>query len=88
MTPTDFPESNVVIGPPKGMTEEQVASIHACHGQVKGGVNDGMPITIVAWKPSDWELEQLKSGHPVFIDFFGGIPPHVLTTDIQCLIGE
>ena len=80
MKPTDFPESNQVFGPPKGMTENQVRSIPAFVTTIQGGGFDGTPAVIVAWKPTEEELIQLASGNPIFITMLGGLMPHHLST--------
>lgn len=83
MSPTDFPESNSVFGPPPGMTEDQVQSVPAFNGQVIGGNCDGEQVVVVAWKPDETDLKRLNEGGIVYLMCFGGLPPHMLTTKLQ-----
>jgi len=83
MTPVDFPELNKNFCAPSDMDESQVATLPAYAGQVRGGSCDGVPIVVVAWRPSAEEFQDLVDGKPVFISMFGGLPPHYLTTDFQ-----
>lgn len=83
MTPIDFPESNTVFGPPPDFTESQVLPIPAWQGNVPGGSCDGQPFVVVAWKPDAAELEVLNSGGAIFLSMFGGLAPHMLTTDFK-----
>lgn len=62
------------------MAESQVARIRAFHGVVKGGSCDGQSVTVVAWQPSVEELLALAHGQPLYLSFFGGLPPHMVTT--------
>lgn len=80
MTPHTFPEANARFGPPKGLDESQVATIHTWDGVVQRGSLDGVAITITAWRPSDRDLTALLCGAPIFLTFIGGFPPHVVTT--------
>lgn len=79
MTPVDFPECNRVFGAPNDLTESQVAAIPAYTGQIEGGSLDGVPIVVTAWKPDERELALLNAGHPIFLSFLGGLPPHMPT---------
>jgi len=83
MIPTDFPESNCVFSAPHDMDESQVVSIPACTGKVNGGNLDGAQFVVVAWKPTPEEIEQIKSGAPIFLSMLGGLAPHFITTDIR-----
>lgn len=83
MTSVDFPESNCTFGPPSDLEESQCMRIHGYRGEVQQGSVDGVPIIIVAWKPSKEDLEELNNGKPLFLSFLGGIPPHFVTTDFR-----
>lgn len=83
MTATHFPQSNIVYGPPKGLDESQVASIHAYETEVQRGNLDGVKLTITAWQPSNRELNDLLLGRPVFLSFIGGLPPHYVCTSFE-----
>jgi len=83
MTPINFPEANTQYGPPKDMTESQVATIPAFAGEVRSGSCDGVHIVVVAWTPTAEELRDIMDGKPIFISMFGGLAPHYLTTSFE-----
>lgn len=83
MSPVSFPQANSTYGPPGDMTENQVGSIKAFTGEVCGGSCDGMAVTIVAWKPDAKDLQILNAGGLVYLETFGGLPPHRLLTEIH-----
>lgn len=76
MLPAQFPQANTHFKPPPGFSEDQVSTIPAFVGEIKGGNMDGSEIVVVAWQPSPAELALLAQGNPVFIGFLGGVPPH------------
>lgn len=78
MIPTHFPECNRSFGPPSDLQESQCATIKAF-----GGSCDGVPMTIVAWKPTPQELEAINGGALVYLTCIGGLPPHFLTTSFE-----
>lgn len=80
MSPTDFPYSNDIIGPPEGVDESQVMPVPCYIGQLQGGNMDGAQFIITAWKPSPEEVLQIISGGPIYLMCIGGLPPHTLTT--------
>jgi hypothetical protein len=82
MIPTDFPESNCVFGAPSDLDASQVLSIPALAGKIRGGNLDGARFVAIAWKPTPEEIEQIKSGAPIFLSMLGGLAPHFLTTNI------
>lgn len=86
MTPTNFPEANCVFGPPPGLDESQIFKIPAYRGVRLGGNLDGSDVVVVAWTPTEEEIERLKSGYPVFVSMVGGLAPHFLTTDFKIAI--
>lgn len=83
MTPIKFPEANTLFKAPSDMDESQVATIPAWTGQVRGGSCDGVPLVVVAWRPTEADLIALRSGEPVYLSMFGGLAPHFLTTNFQ-----
>jgi len=83
MTPTNFPESNSKFGPPPDLAESQCSTIPAYIGEIKQGSVDGVTIVVVAWQPSDLDLETLNKGCPIFLTVIGGLPPHFLTTNFK-----
>lgn len=80
MTPSTFPEANVRLGAPDGLTDTQVMTIPAYVGEVVGGSVDGLRLVVVAWKPSAIELERLNQGGEIFLSCLNILPPHFLTT--------
>jgi len=76
MTPQTFPEANINFVAPPGLEESQCMTIGGFQGRVRGGSLDGAPVSVVAWKPTQCELELIKEGKPIFLSFIGGIPPH------------
>lgn len=87
MNIADFPESNIVFGPPPDLDATQCAPIPAFRGIIQNGSVDGAPVVVTAWKPTPIELERLNQGHPVFVSFLGhGIPGHMLTTEFESAI--
>ena len=83
MTPTTFPESNTVIGPPKDLDESQCLSVPAYRGQIQRGSLEGLDIVVTAWQPSPAEIELIKAGKPILIAFIGGLPPHLPGMDFE-----
>lgn len=76
------------MGPPVGLTEEHVRSIHAFVGEQSGGVHDGSPTVVVAWQPDAEELKQLNEGAFVYLTVIGGLPPHFVTTSFPFPLNE
>lgn len=75
-----FPEANTTFGCPVGMDPSQVATAPAYVGPIRGGNLDGMPCVVVAWKPTEEELEELNAGGLVYLSVLGGLPPHFICT--------
>ena len=86
MTPQSFPQVNTHFGPPLDMSDEQVATIPAFRGQIQSGSCTGHNVVVVAWRPSEYELAEMKAGKPVFISMLGGLAPHFLTTDFTAAL--
>lgn len=83
MTPINFPEANVDVGPPKGMDESQVHAVRAFHGAVTEGTLDGSTYLVVAWKPTEREIEDIKVHGIIYLTVLGGLPPHFLSTRFE-----
>ncbi len=81
VTPVEFIESNCFYGAPPDLDGAQVATVRAYRGVVTGGSLDGVPIVVTAWKPDANELALLQVGHPIYISFIGGLPPHMAAMD-------
>lgn len=85
MSPTQFPEANTTFGPSADLEESQCFRIPAYRGEVRNPKSsvDGALICVVAWMPTNEEIEALKSGVPVYLSCLGGLPPHFLTTNFE-----
>ena len=79
MTPTNFPESNTRLGPPKGTDESQVGTLPACIREQRGGNMDGTQLCTVAWLPSEEERAAIAAGAPIYLTSCGILPPHFLS---------
>ncbi len=83
MIASNFPQANIIFGPPEGMHENQVAKIPAYCGKVGGGSCDGLTLVVTAWRPTVQELVDLNAGTPIFLTFVGGLPPHFVSTRFE-----
>jgi hypothetical protein len=84
MIPTKFPESNIAFQPPPDLGESQCGVIHGFAGEIAGGSCDGLPLMVVAWRPTAEELEQINAGACIYLSLITeGLPPHFLTTDFH-----
>lgn len=83
MIPAGFPQANSTFGPPSDMDESQVRSIRAYRGKVSGGIHDGQSVVVVNWQPLPSEIAAIMDGSGIYITMFGGLAPHMLTTDFN-----
>lgn len=83
MIPQEFEQSNVILGPPKGLNETHVKSLPMFRGETKQGPFEGGEFFVSVWKPTPLELEQLVEGGFVYLTMLGNVPPHVLTTSFE-----
>lgn len=67
MLATAFDEENQVLGPPKGMTEEDCYSLSVYRG-IDGA---GRPIVVSCWKPTKEELEEIARTGRVWLLLWG-----------------
>lgn len=71
MLPCNFDESNITLGPPEGMTEDEVHSLRAYKGF-------GQVIT--CWKPTVEELLEIQQTGRVWLRVMGDtMPPAALS---------
>lgn len=82
MIPVHFPEANAKFGPPEGMGEGQVKTIHALIVQLESGSCDGAHIVVTAWKPSLLDVQRLVAGGLLYFTFLDHLPPHMATTSL------
>lgn len=78
-----FQEANVVFRPPGDLTEGQCRSVDAWKGEVNGGSCDGLLLVVVAWKPTEKDVQRLVAGGCVYLSCVGGLPPHFLVTSFE-----
>lgn len=77
MEACNFPESNKLMGPPEGMTEDQCRTIFAYSGEME----DGNSVVITCFKPTKKELEDLQNGGRLWMIVLGNtMSPVKLTT--------
>jgi hypothetical protein len=74
VNPTPFPESNVTLGKPKNMTDEECQPLPACK------TGDGRFIS--RWEFSEEDRQRIAAGAPVWLHVFGfGHPVVCLSTE-------
>ncbi len=73
MEAASFDEANLVLGPPPGMTEEQVGSLSVW----RGAYADGRPVVISCFKVTKEELEEINRTGRVWLHVFGVTMPPV-----------
>jgi hypothetical protein len=84
MIPIKTVHCNKVYGPPEGMDESQVHTIHTHEKEIVGGNIDGSLIVTTAWQLTTEDVERLNAnGGVVYASFVGGLPPHRLVTSMQ-----
>jgi len=67
MIPTDFEGTNVILGKPEGMTDEQCYSIKG-----KRGIDENnFPYTMVAFTPNADDMKALQEGRALFVKVLG-----------------
>lgn len=58
-----FEAANGHLGPPKGMTDADCATIHV----YRTNTPDGWPLCVSGWRPTPEELVKLNLGEPLFL---------------------
>ncbi len=78
MVPTAFDEDNDVLGPPKGLTEDDVTSL-----SIHRGVVNGHAVVVSCWKASKEELAEIARTGRVWLVVAGGTmyPAYLLGTN-------
>jgi hypothetical protein len=79
MIATAFDEDNCVLGPPPGMTEDQVYSL-SVH---RGATPDGLPVVVSCWKPTAEELAEIQRTGRVWLVIYGQTMPPVSVEGIS-----
>lgn len=70
MTPTAFDEENTVLDAPPQLSREYNIQPLSCH---IGKQEDGTPVIISCWKPSQEELEEIKRTGRVWVIVLGNV---------------
>jgi hypothetical protein len=73
MESTNFEHSNSVLGPPPGVSEDDVRSLNVWQG-IAGGTQ---PVVISCWKPTKDELEEIARTGRVYLYVYGQTMPPV-----------
>ncbi len=63
MKPVTFPEQNISLGKPEGMTDEQCGSLPAFQGHDP----EGFPVIVSCWELSPEELEQVQETGKIYL---------------------
>lgn len=79
MDPIDFEHSNVNFVKPEGWTDEQCQSLPV----FKGVTEDGFPLHISCWKPTELEIADIVAGKPIYLHVLFNVqmPVMLSTTD-------
>lgn len=72
---SSFDESNSVLGPPPGMTEDQVYSLSVWQGMVYTEGLGEAPTTISCWKLTKEELVEINRTGRIWLGILGPMPP-------------
>ncbi len=78
MIATAFDEDNSVIGPPPGMTDEQVQYLSV----YRGNAQFGNPVVISCWKPTAEEMAEIARTGRVWLIVMGQTMPPVMVSGI------
>lgn len=75
--PVDFAGTNMTLGPPKGMTEDQVQTVKAYHGNGQ---------FVLCWKMSPEELDEINATGMVWLSLMGtGLQPSFVGSESEVL---
>jgi hypothetical protein len=75
--PVSFEESNTVLGPPNGVTEDDCGSLFAFRGKMDATQT---PVVITCWKPTREELNEIERTGRVWLMVWGQIMQPVVLT--------
>lgn len=76
MEPANFDESNVLLAPPPGRTEDEVTTTNGHLGHDF----EGRPVMVTCWKPTRAELDEIERTGRVWVISRGtGVPSQRLT---------
>lgn len=71
MLPIDFEGTNITLGKPANMTDEQCMSVKAYYGLDA----DSLPFYLTAWQPNREDIEAINAGRPIMLKVCGSMPP-------------
>lgn len=78
MVPTSFPQSNLVLDPPEGVSVEECAPLSCFRGQIAATKT---PVIISCWKLTKEEVDELLRTGRLWLWVYGvTMPPVVLHT--------
>lgn len=86
MSPSNFPESNIVFKRPPDMDASQCFDIHGWQGEIDSGSLEGMPCTMVAYELDKEDLERLNNGGKIYMLLFGRMMMHTIATEMPIKI--
>ena len=72
MVATAFDEDNDVLGPPPGVSDEQVSYLSVYKGPLPG---DGRPVVVSCWKPTAEEVAEIARTGRVWLVVLGQTMP-------------
>ena len=73
MIPASFPETNLTLSPPKGISEDEVSSLRVYQNEKE---------IISRWRPTQDEIDDLQAGGSVWLRVWcNGMPPVHLGTE-------
>lgn len=78
MNTSNFDESNIILSPPPGKTEDEVRSSFAWIGKD----SDGVEVTIICFQPTVEDLDRLEAGGKLWLRVMGrSTKPFSLSTE-------
>lgn len=85
MEPTNFDEANLSLGPPEGMTEDEVRTLRVWRGTDE----DMLPVVISCWKPTQEEIDEIQKTGRVWLRLYGqSMPPAAIQGHSPFDLGE
>ena len=77
MLPIDFEGTNITLGKPADMTDEECSSVRA----YRGNDNNGFPFFLLAFQPSYEDIQAINAGRPIMLKVVSArMPPVAMYT--------
>ena len=83
MISVPFDGANLSFTAPEGLSESQVQTAPGYETIIQGGSLDGLPMSVVCWKPDVEEMKKIVESGVIFISFVGRPTPHFLSTTFE-----